>query len=69
LRRARASIRGLSRRAHRILGTRIVSNERDAAAGGVRRGRDVLSNENDIVARPRDDDEIRIERPSRETRD
>jgi hypothetical protein len=69
LRRARASIRGLSRRAHRILGTRIVSNERDAAAGGVRRGRDVLSNENDIMARPRDDDEIRVEIPSRETRD
>lgn len=43
LRRARASIRGLSRRAHRILGTRVVWSERDAAACGVRRAREAVS--------------------------
>ena len=40
---ARASTRGLSRRAHRILGTRVVSSERDAAACGVPRAREALS--------------------------
>ena len=40
---ARVSTRGLSRRAHRILGTRVVSSERDAAACGVRRAREAVS--------------------------